>query len=167
MGDLDESLHRPKPVPKKKPLGCKAVDLSRVMGKDESEATANPGSGWRSWKIRHTDTEEWMDVDLPARTGGAVPEKGKTEEKVKVNKEKAKAKAMAKGKRRVYDQTMIILSESEVEIVEGGGKGKGKATEANLKLMEVDVKMGTSKFVVPMLLPGACKWPLPRATNTM
>ena len=134
------------------------------MGKDESEATANPASGWRSWKIRHTDTEERMDLDLPARTSGAVPEKGKTEEKAKA---KAKAKAMAKGKRRVYDQTMIILSESEVEIVEGGGKGKGKATEANLKSMEVDVEVGTSKFVVPTLLPGARKRPLPQATNTM
>ena len=68
-------------MPKKKPLGCKAVDLSRVMGKDESEAMANPASGWRSWKIRHTDTEEWMDLDLLARTSGTVSEKGKTEEK--------------------------------------------------------------------------------------
>ena len=167
LGDLDESLRRPKPVPKKKPSGRKAVDLSRAMGKDESEATANPASGWRSWKIRHTDTEERMDLDLPARTSGAVPEKGKTEKKAKVNEEKAKAMAMARGKRRVYDQTMIILSESEVEIVEGGGKGKGKATEANLKSMEVDVEVGTSKFVVPTLLPGARKQPLPRATNTM
>ena len=183
MGDLDESLHRPKPVPKKTPLGHKAVDLSRAMGEDESEATANPGSGWRSWKIRHTDTEERMDLKLPARTSGAVTEKGKTEEKAKVNEEKVKVneekakvneekaktkvkvKVMAKGKRRVYDQMMIILSESEVEIVKGGGKGKGKATEANLKLMEVDVEMGMSKFVVPTLLP-ACKQPLPWATNT-
>ena len=117
-------------MPKKKPSGHKAVDLSRAMGKDESEATANPASGWRLWKIRHTDTEEWMDLDLPARTSGAVPEKGKTEEKAKAMA-MAMAKAIAKGKRRVYDQTMIILSESEVEIVEGGGK----ATEANLKSM--------------------------------
>ena len=62
---------------------------------------------------------------------------------------------------------MIILSELEVEIVEGGRKGKGKATEANLKSMEVDVEVGMSKFVVPTLLPGARKWPLPWATNTM
>ena len=82
------------------------------MGKDKSKATANPASGWRSWKTRHTDTEEQMDMDLPARTGGAVPEKGKTEEKAKVKEEKAMA--MAKG---VYDQTMIILSV-------GTGRGK-------------------------------------------
>ena len=74
---------------------------------------------------------------------------------------------MAKGKRRVYDQTMTILSESEVEIVEGGGKGKGKATEVNLKSMEVDVEVGMLKFMVPTLLPGARKRPLPQATNTM
>ena len=104
-------------MPKKKPLGSEAVDLSRAMGKDESKATANPASGWRSWKTRHTDTEEQMDMDLPARTGGAVPEKGKTEEKAKVKEEKAMAMAMAKGKRRVYDQTMIILSV-------GTGRGK-------------------------------------------
>ena len=140
-------------MPKKKPLGSKAVNQSKVMGKDESEATANPASRWWSWKARHTATEEWMDVDLPERIGSGLPEKVKTKVKVKV-----------KRKRKVYDQMMIISSELEIDIVGGGkkgrGKGKGKVTEA--KLMEVDVEMQTSKFVVPPMLPAAHKWPLPQ-----
>ena len=45
LGDLDDSLCRPKPVTKKKPSRSKAMDLSRAIGKDESESMANPASG--------------------------------------------------------------------------------------------------------------------------
>lgn len=163
LGDLVENFCRPKLVSKKKLLGSKAVDLSKVMGKDESKAMADPTSGWRSWKARHVDTEEQMDANLLMRTGSTVPEKVKTREKVKEKTKEDKEKSgKAKGERKVYDQMLIIAGELEVEIVEGGRKGKGKG-KAEAKSMEVDedIEMGTSKFMVPTL-PAAHKWPLPQ-----
>ena len=137
MRNLDETLRGPD---KKQQSVVNKVG-SKVKGGDKmNKLIDDPATTWRLWKSRQPAPEEQMDIDAPAKAGGAIQQKKKvplplitqSDSDIKIVEEDPKGKAKERVKAK------------------GKGTGKGKEKEAG------DIEMGMSS-IAPVVLPAGQK----------